>query len=37
MLLPLPSLPSGIVMQKYSGSRTLDDLAEFIEDNRVDE
>ena len=33
----LPSLPSGIVMQKYSGSRTLDDLAEFIEDNRVDE
>ena len=27
---------SGMVLEKYSGSRTLDDLVEFIEDNRVD-
>ena len=27
---------AGIVLEKYSGSRTFDDLVQFVEDNRID-
>lgn len=29
-------LADGLVLHKYTGSRTLDDLAQFLEDNRLD-
>ena len=27
---------TGLVLEKYSGSRTLEDLTQFVEDNRID-
>ena len=28
---------AGIVVEKYSGSRTFEDLVEFVDDNRIDD
>lgn len=35
-LSPLSPSLSGIVLEKYSGSRTFEDLVQFVEDNRID-